>query len=160
MKIRMIRTESDYEEACNRIYELIHSSDDPVEPNTSEGDELELLSLIVEKYEKEHHSIGVPDPIDAIKFRMDQMNLRQKDIAPLFGGITRVSEVLNGKRALSLKMIVLINRYLGIPLESLVEGSKTVKLDQGEKQKILKVPAISNLMKVNEQKGKYNKGTD
>ena len=73
--------------------------------------------------------LGVPDPIEAIKFRMEQMNLRQADIAPLFGGKTRVSEVLHRKRPLTLKMITLLYRYLGIPLESLVAGNKEIKLE-------------------------------
>jgi len=156
----MIRTEADYEAACKRIYDLMHASDEPVEPDTPEGNEIELLSLMVERYESEHYSVGPPDPIESIKFRMEQMNLKQKDIAPLFGGTTRVSEVLNGRRALSIKMIILLNRYLGIPFESLLKGSENLRLDPGEKRKILKVPSISNYMKVNEQKGKYNKPSD
>ena len=157
MNIRMIKTESDYEAACQRIYELIHASEDPVKKDTPEADEIELLSLMVEKYEDEHYHTEAPDPIEAIKFRMEKMNLKQKDIAPLFGGITRVSEVLNGKRALSLRMIVLLNRYLGIPLESLVGGAKKVLLDPEGKKKIRQVPSIASYLKVKEQKGKYNK---
>ncbi len=73
---------------------------------------MELLSLLVEKYEQEHYPIEAPSPIEAIKFRMEQMNLKQADVAPLFGGKTRVSEVLNGKRPLTLKMITLFVRRL------------------------------------------------
>ena len=73
-----------------------------------EGEEIELLSFLVENYEHEHYPIEAPNPIKAIKFRIDQMNLKQTDIAPLFGGKTRVSEVLNGKRPLTLKMITLL----------------------------------------------------
>jgi len=83
-----------------------------------------------------------PDPIEAIKYRMEQMNLRQTDIAPLFGGKTRVSEVLHRKRPLTLRMIVLLNRYLGIPLESLISGNKDIKLAPEKRKKLLNVSAI------------------
>jgi len=73
---------------------------------------------------------------------MDQMNLKQADIAPLFGGKTRVSEVLNGRRPLSLKMITLLNQYLGIPLESLVVGNKEVKLDPEKRDELLRIGSI------------------
>jgi len=87
-----------------------------------------------------------PDPIEAIKFRMEQMNLKQSDIAPLFGGKTRVSEVLNGKRTLTLKMITLLNRYLGIPLESLVNGNKDIKLEAEKKEKLLNISSIKDYL--------------
>ncbi len=147
MKIKVIKSEQDYNEACERIYKLINSSENQIEPNTSEGEELELLSLLVEKYEQALYPIEAPGPIEAIKFRMDQMNLKQIDIAPLFGGITRVSEVLHGKRALTLKMITLLNRYLGIPLESLVGSNKAIKLDAEKQMKLLKIPAINEYLK-------------
>jgi len=124
MKTKIIKTEQEYNEACERVYMMINSTKNAIEPNSTEGEEMELLSLLVEKYEQEHYPIGAPNPIEAIKFRMEQMNLKQADIAPLFGGKTRVSEVLNGKRSLTLKMITLLNRYLGIPLESLIAGNK------------------------------------
>ena len=125
----------------------MHSSEKPIAPSTSKADEIELLSLLVEKYEREHYSIEAPDPVEAIKFRMEQMNLKQKDIAPLFGGKTRVSEVLNKKRPLSIKMIILLNRYLGIPLESLVASNKSIKLKPFERKAILEVPSISEYVK-------------
>lgn len=125
MKTKILKTEQEYNEACKRIYSLINSSETPIEPNSPEGEEMELLSLLVEKYEQEHYPVKAPTPLEAIKFRMEQMNLKQSDIAPLFGGKTRISEVLHGKRPLTLKMITLLNRYLGIPLESLVSGNKT-----------------------------------
>jgi HTH-type transcriptional regulator / antitoxin HigA len=103
---------------------------------------MELLSLLVEKYEQEHYPIEAPGPIEAIRFRMEQMNLKQADVAPLFGGKTRVSEVLHGKRPLTLKMITLLNRYLGIPLESLVAGNKEVKLEPGKRDKLLSIASI------------------
>ncbi|MBS3806466.1 MAG: hypothetical protein KGY60_03075 [Bacteroidales bacterium] len=142
MKAKILKTEQEYNEACERIYKLINSSDKPIDPDSPEGEELDLLSLIVEKYEQENHSMEAPDPIEAIKFRMEQMNLRQTDVAPLFGGKTRVSEVLHRKRPLTLRMIVLLNRYLGIPLESLIIGNKDIRLTPEKREKLLNVSAI------------------
>jgi len=107
--------------------------------------------LLVELYEKEHYPMEAPNPIEAIKFRMEQMNLKQADIAPLFGGKTRVSEVLHGRRPLSLKMITLLHRYLGIPLESLVAGDDKIKLEPEKRKKLLKVPSISDYLKKNDE---------
>jgi len=142
MKTKIIKTEQEYNAACERIYTLIHSDENSIEPDTPEGEEIELLSLLVEKYEQEHYAINAPSPIEAIKFRMDQMDLKQTDIAPLFGGKTRVSEVLNGKRALTLRMITLLNRYLGIPLESLMVGNSDVVLEPEKREKLLNISAI------------------
>jgi HTH-type transcriptional regulator/antitoxin HigA len=144
MKSKIIKTELEYNAVCERIYTLIHSSENAIETDTPEGEELELLSLLVEKYEREHYPIIAPSPIEAIKFRMEQMDLKQADVAPLFGGKTRVSEVLNGKRALTLKMITLLNRYLGIPLESLVVGNKDVTLEPEKREKLLNISAIKD----------------
>ena len=144
MKTKIIKTKQEYNEACEKIYSLINSSEDLIEPNSAIGEDIELLSLLVEKYEQENYPIEAPNPIEAIKFRMEQMNLKQTDIAPLFGGETRISEVLNGTRPLSLKMITLLNRYLDIPLESLFVGNKEIKLNQEKQQKLLKVPYIYN----------------
>jgi len=142
MKTKVLKTEQEYNEACERIYALINSTEKAIEPDSPKGEELELLSLLVEKYEQEHYPIGAPNPIEAIRFRMEQMNLRQADVAPLFGGKTRVSEVLHGKRPLTLKMITLLNRYLGIPLESLVTGNKDVKLEAEKREKLLGIESI------------------
>jgi HTH-type transcriptional regulator/antitoxin HigA len=142
MKTKILKTEQEYNEACKRTYSLINSSETPIEPNSLEGEEMELLSLLVEKYEQEHYPVKAPNPLEAIKFRMEQMNLKQSDIAPLFGGKTRVSEVLHGKRPLTLKMITLLNRYLGIPLESLVSGNKEIKLEPDKKEKLLRISSI------------------
>jgi len=147
MRAKILKTEQEYIEACERIYRLINSSEKSIEPDSLEGEEIELLSLLVEKYEQEHHQIEAPDPIEAIKFRMEQMNLKQADIAPLFGGKTRVSEVLNGKRNLTLKMITLLNRYLGIPLESLINGNKEIELEAGKKKKLLNISSIKEYLK-------------
>lgn len=146
MKLKVIKTETEYKAAVERIYELMNSEKDQIEPGSAKGDELELLSILVERYEDEQFPKKAPDPIDAIRFRMDQMNLIQKDIAPLFGGETRASEVLNGKRQLTLKMITMLNRYLDIPLESLIGGNKTFKLDASRKRMLLRVPVIRDFL--------------
>ncbi len=142
MKTKILKTEQEYNEACERIYTLINSNEKAIEPESPEGEEMELLSLLVEKYEQERYPVEAPNPIEAIKFRMEQMNLKQADIAPLFGGKTRVSEVLHGKRPLTLKMITLLNRYLGIPLESLIAGNKDVKLEPEKRDKLLSIESI------------------
>lgn len=147
MRTKILKTEEEYNEACERIYQLINNSEDAIEPNSPEGEEIELLSLLVEKYEQENHQMEAPSPIEAIKFRMEQMNLKQADVALLFGGKTRVSEVLNGKRRLTLKMITLLNRYLGIPLESLISGNKEIKLDDEKKKQLLHISSIKEYLK-------------
>lgn len=144
MTTKILKTEQAYNEACQRIYALINGSEKAIEPDSPEGEEMELLSLLVEKYEREHYPVQAPDPIEAIKFRMEQMNLKQADVAPLFGGKTRVSEVLHGKRPLTLKMITLLNRYLGIPLESLIVGNKDVTLEPEKREKLLTISSINN----------------
>ena len=146
MKNKILRTEQDYNEACKRVYQLINSSEDAIEPNSQEGEEVELLSLLIEKYEQENYRMKAPSPIEAIEFRMEQMNLKQADVAPLFGGKTRVSEVMHGKRPLTLKMITLLNRYLGIPLESLINGNKEIKLEPEKKEKLLHVTSIKEYL--------------
>ena len=147
MKTKILKTEQEYNEACEKVYSIINSSENAIEPDSPQGEELELLSLLVERYEQEHHRLDAPDPIQAILFRMEQMNLKQKDIAPLFGGETRVSEVLHGKRNLTLKMITLLNRYLGIPLESLVSGNKDIKLEAENRDKLLNISSIKDYLK-------------
>jgi HTH-type transcriptional regulator/antitoxin HigA len=147
MITKILKTEDEYNSACERVFELIHSSENAIEPESPKGEELELLSLVIEKYEQQHYRMDAPDPLEAIKFRMDQMNLKQQDIAPLFGGKTRVSEVLHGKRALTLKMITLLNRYLGIPLESLISGNKEIKLEAANSDKLLKISSIQEYLK-------------
>ena len=115
MRPRIIKTETEYRQALQRIDQLIDA-----EPDTPEGDELELWSMVVEAYEAVHYPILPPDPIEAIRFRMEQLKLRPVDLAPYLGGRSRVSEVLNGKRGLSIAMITALWQGLGIPLESLI----------------------------------------
>ncbi len=144
MKINVIKSETEYNKVCKRIYQLMHTSDQPIDSKSKLGEELELLALLVEKYESNKYRIDPPNPIEAIKFRLDQMDLNQSDIAPLMGGKSRVSEVLNGKRQLTIKMIILLNRYLGIPYESLLNNNKKIKLDSKKQNLLLNIPAIKN----------------
>lgn len=150
MQNKLLKTPQEYENACKRIYELINSTERLIETNSPEGEEVELLSLLVENYEQEHHHLDAPDPIEAIKFRMEQMDLKQVDVAPLFGGKTRVSEVLNRKRALTLRMIALLNRYLGIPYESLLAGNENIILDSDDREKLLNNPSIKEFVGLKE----------
>lgn len=82
MKTKILKTEQEYNDACERIYTLINCTEKAIEPDSLEGEEIELLSLLVEKYEQEHFPVEAPNPIEAIKFRMEQMNLKQSDVAP------------------------------------------------------------------------------
>ena len=114
---RLIQTEADYKMALQRIEELWDAK-----PGTSEGDNLDILVRAVEKYEDERYPIPPPDPITAIRFRMEQQGLKQQDLVPFFGGKNRVSEVLNGKRPLTLDMIRKLHEGLGIPAEVLLQN--------------------------------------
>ena len=116
MKPKVIKTEADYEAAMARVEELFDAK-----PGTAKGDELELLLLLVEKYEEKAFPIGLPDPIAAIQFRMEQEGLSNKDLIPYIGSSAKVSEVLSGKRDLTLSMIRALNRHLGIPAEVLIQ---------------------------------------
>ena len=115
MKIKVLKTEIDYENAMERIEAIFDAK-----PNTPEGDEFELLTLLIEKYEEEHYPIALPHPIEAIKFRMDQMGLKQKDLVDCFGDKSKVSDVLNLKRKLNLNYIRNLHQKLHIPLDALV----------------------------------------
>ena len=115
MKIKVIKTEEDYNKALKRL-EVIF--DAPV--NTPEGDEAELLGILIEKYEDEHYPIEAPDPIEAIKFRMEQMDMNKKDLAKVIGYKSRVTEIFTRKRKLNLKMIRRLHEKMNIPYESLI----------------------------------------
>lgn len=115
MKPKIIKTEDEYTEALARVEKLMDAK-----PGSPREEELELWSLLIERYEVEHFPIDLPDPVDAIKFRMEQEGLRQKDLERFFPGKNRVSEVLNHKRPLSLGMIRSLHRGLGIPAEVLL----------------------------------------
>ena len=115
MIIRPIRNSSDHESALKRIEALM-----PAEKDPTEGDELDVLVTLVDAYESEHFSIDAPDPIEAIKFRMEQLELDRKDLEPYLGSRARVSEILNKRRGLSLTMIRALHENLDIPLEALI----------------------------------------
>jgi len=116
MKIRPIRNEADYQKALERL-EVIFDS----KKGTEEGDELEILAIVIDNYENENFPIGMPDPISAIKFRMEQMGLKQKDLVEMVGFKSRVSEIMNKKRKLTLDMIRKLNANLHIPTEVLIQ---------------------------------------
>lgn len=116
MNWKVLKNEKEYLKALKRL-ELIFDA----KKGTKEGDELELISLLIDTYENEKYAIDLPDPIEAIKFRMEQLGFKQKDLAKVVGLKSRVSEILNRKRKLSLEMIRNLNQELGIPAEVLVK---------------------------------------
>jgi HTH-type transcriptional regulator / antitoxin HigA len=115
MNIRPIKTEADYERALADIEQLWGAA-----VNTPKGDKLDILLTLVEAYEHAHYPIDPPDPVEAIKFRMEQLGLTRKDLEPYLGKRGRVAEVLNRQRKLSLNMIRRLHTHLHIPLESLI----------------------------------------
>jgi len=116
--MKVIKTEEEYEAALEKVETLMET--DP-EPGTKAGDQLELLTLLISNYEDKHYPLEHPDPIEAIKFRMEQEGLTQRDLIPFIGSRSKVSEVLSGKIPLSLKMIRSLNKGLGIPAEVLLQ---------------------------------------
>jgi HTH-type transcriptional regulator/antitoxin HigA len=116
MQAKIIKTETEYDQALSRISELMDAN-----PDTPEGDELELLVTLVEIYEAREYPIDLPDAVSAIKFRMEQQGLKQKDLVSYIGSKSKVSEVLSGKRPLSLSMIRNLHAGLGIPAEALLQ---------------------------------------
>jgi len=117
MILRPIRNKKDYRTALKRL-EMIFNA----KPGTDEGDELEVLGMLIEKYENEHFLIELPDPIEAIKFRMEQMGYSQNDLATVVGLKSRASEILNKKRKLTLEMIRSIHATMNIPTEILIQN--------------------------------------
>jgi len=122
MNISPIKNETDYRNALKRL-EVIF--DAPV--GTPEGDEADLLGLMIDDYEKKHYPILAPDPIEAIKIRMEEMHLKQIDLVNEIGGKSRVSEILNRKRKLTVEMIRKLNRRLNLSPELLISDYKLVK---------------------------------
>lgn len=116
MNINLIKTENDYKQALERL-EIIFDA----KKGTELGDELELLGMLVDQYENEKFPINMPDPIEAIKFRMEQMGYNQNDLAKIIGFKSRASEILNRKRKLSLEMIRQLHEALKIPTEVLIQ---------------------------------------
>ncbi|CAE6511285.1 HTH-type transcriptional regulator/antitoxin HigA [Nitrosomonas nitrosa] len=116
MHIKPIKTDADYRTTLKEVETLMTAK-----PNTPEGDKLDVLVTLIEAYEREHFPLDLPDPVEAIKFEMEQKGLTIKDLEPLIGKSNRVYEVLNRKRSLTLKMIQKLHQELGIPAESLIK---------------------------------------
>ena len=116
MDIRPIKTEADYQAALKEIEALFEAA-----PNTPEGDRLDVLTTLVQAYEEQYYPIGLPDPIEAILYHMESRGLTRHDLEPFVGNRARVSEILNRKRALSLRMIQQLHAGLGIPAEVLLQ---------------------------------------
>lgn len=120
--IKLIKNTHDHVKALARIKTLIEKN---LVPNSKEADELEVLSLLIEHYEQQNFPMEKPDPIEAIKFRMEQLGLLKKDLIPFIGSASKVTEVLNGTRQLSLNMIRKLSNGLGISVEILIGISKS-----------------------------------
>lgn len=119
MTIKPIKTKKDYANALKRL-ELIFDA----KPGTPQGDELEILGILIHNYENEHFPIDLPDPIEAIKFRMEQLGYTQNDLVKHVGLKSRASEILNRKRKLSLEMIRQLHKGLNIPTDVLIQNYK------------------------------------
>lgn len=117
MKLKPIRTEKDYRSALKRLEGIF---DAPL--YTKDGDEAEILSLLIENYENEHYPIEAPDPIEAIKILMEELNIKQKDLVGIIGAKSRVSEILNRKKKLTVDMIRELEHRLQIPASVLVSS--------------------------------------
>ena len=115
MNIKPIKTEKDYQEALKRLEEIF---DAPID--IQESEEADVLAILVDEYEKQNYSIETPDPIEAIKIRMEELNLRQVDLIPEIGGKSRVSEILNRKRRLTVGMIRKLTKKLNLSADILV----------------------------------------
>jgi len=122
MEIRPIRTQTDYQEALQEVELLFNAA-----PNTPEYDRLDVLSTLVEAYEKAYFPIEIPDPIEAIQYYMDTRGWSRRDLEPCLGSRARVSEVLSRKRSLTLEMIRKLNQELGIPAEILIQPYESVQ---------------------------------
>ncbi|HOX79092.1 MAG TPA: hypothetical protein PLW31_13750 [Bacteroidales bacterium] len=122
MKIRPVKNEEDYRKALKRL-EVIFDAPS----GTDEGDEADVLGLLIDDYENKHYPIEAPDPIEAIRIRMEEMNLKQVDLIDEIGGKSRVSEILNRRRKLTLEMIRNLNKRLNLSPELLISDYKLVK---------------------------------
>jgi len=128
MNIRPIKSDQDHDEAVARITYLMDAAE-----GSDEEMELEILSILVDAYESARFPIEAPNPIDAIKFRMDQLGLERKDLEPIFGTRARTSEILNGVRPLSIDMIRKLHRVYDIPLESLIGDASVASSSHGNR---------------------------
>jgi HTH-type transcriptional regulator / antitoxin HigA len=117
MTLRLIKSKKEYQNALTRLESIFDTK-----PGSTDGDELELLVILIEKYEQEHYPIDFPDPIEAIKFRMEQLGYSQSDLANVVGLKSRASEILNKKRKLTLEMIRNLHETLHIPTDVLIQS--------------------------------------
>ena len=115
--LKVIKTKKAYRDSLKRLYELMQMD---LKTNTDEYNELEILSILIEDYEKKNFPISLPDPIEAIKFRLEQLNLDRSTLVSIIGSKSRTSEILNRKRKLSLSMIRALHKKLNIPPSSLI----------------------------------------
>ena len=122
MELKPIKTENDYQTALRRLEVIFDALS-----NTKEGDEAEILSMLIDNYENEFYHIEAPDPIEAIKIRMEELNLQQKDLVGVIGGKSRVSEILNKKKRLTLEMVRKLESLLQIPASVLVSNYTLMK---------------------------------
>ena len=122
MEIKPIKTETDYQATLGEIERLFDAT-----PGTPEGDRLEVLITLIEAYEDKHYNIPLPDPIEAIAYYMESRGLSRRDLEPYIGGRARVSEILNRKRPLSMRMIRRLHRGLGIPADILIQPYRIKK---------------------------------
>ena len=127
MKPKILKTEEEYETALGVVKQLLTAPS-----GSTQADDLELWSRLVEEYELEHYAIPLPDPITAIRFRMEQQGLQQSDLVPYIGSRSKVSEVLSGKRSLSLAMIRRLHSGLGIPAKVLLQDPHTERSPEYE----------------------------
>jgi HTH-type transcriptional regulator/antitoxin HigA len=119
MRLKPVRTEADYDAALEEIDRLMDAT-----PGTPEGDQLDILATLVEAYEARHHPIEAPDPIAALEYVMEQRGVTRTDLVPLLGSRSRVSEILNRKRRLTMEMAWRLHRELGIPAEAVIKPYK------------------------------------
>jgi HTH-type transcriptional regulator / antitoxin HigA len=119
MNIKLIRTEEEYQKALKRLEQLFDAKS-----STKESDEADVLGLMIDEFEKKNYAIEAPDPIEAIKIRMEEMDLKQTDLAEALGGKNRVSEILNRKRKLTLEMIRNLTKRLNLSPEVLIKDYK------------------------------------
>jgi len=121
-EIKIIKSEKEYEKALSRMEEIFDSKS-----NSKEGREAEILALLIEEYEKENYPISPPDPIEAIKIRMEELELKQKDLIGLIGNKSIVSEVLNRKRKLTVQMIRALSEKLNLTAQVLVQDYQLIR---------------------------------
>jgi HTH-type transcriptional regulator / antitoxin HigA len=119
MNIKLIRTEEEYQKALKRLEQLFDANS-----GTKESDEADVLGLMIDEFEKKNYAIEAPDPIEAIKIRMEELDLKQTDLADALGGKNRVSEILNRKRKLTLEMIRNLTKRLNLSPEVLIKDYK------------------------------------